>query len=445
MARHYANPRYPSSPRELAEALADPERAAEIFGASPESWDEFNHHYARSVAPELEARSREATQMVLAQHLQSTRGAPGLSFGANPVTRNRLYSKRAPGTAVDRVFEHSDAPWGEFLQAIHPRNEGGARVRGEIRAGMSTEVPSEGGFLVPETLRSDILMATLEKAIVRPRCQIVPMNTLRVPYPTIDDVSHTSSVLGGVVGYWTEEGAALQESQPAFGRTVLEAKKLTFYTDVPNELQADAPGLASFIERVLPDAVAFFEDQAFLTGSGVGEPLGVVNAAAAVQVTRATASQVNFADIVSMYSRMLPVALDDAVWICSPAVVGQLLQMYLNAGGTTPVAPPLWLSFGNGSPAAGDPPTHILGRPLFVTEKMPDLGGTGDLAFVNWSYYLLGDRQALTAEMSREYKFANDMTSWRIIERCDGRPWLTGALTPANGGATLSPYVLLAA
>jgi hypothetical protein len=38
--------------------------------------------------------------------------------------------------------------------------------------------------------------------------------------------------------YWTEESAALTESQSGFEKIVLDAKKLTMYGEIPNELIA---------------------------------------------------------------------------------------------------------------------------------------------------------------------------------------------------------------
>ena len=43
--------------------------------------------------------------------------------------------------------------------------------------------------------------------------------------------------------------------------------------------------------------------------------------------------------------------------------------------------------------AAGPAPMTIFGRPLIITEKAGQLGARGDLAFVDLSYYLVGDRQ----------------------------------------------------
>jgi hypothetical protein len=42
-----------------------------------------------------------------------------------------------------------------------------------------------------------------------------------------------------------------------------------------------------------------------------------------------------------------------------------------------------------------------------------------------------------------DYRFGNDQTAFRLIQRVDGRPWIQSAITPANGGSTLSPFVEL--
>jgi HK97 family phage major capsid protein len=89
-------------------------------------------------------------------------------------------------------------------------------------------------------------------------------------------------------------------------------------------------------------------------------------------------------------------------------------------------------------------PMSIFGRPLIITEKGGILGSRGDLAFVDLSYYLVGDRQVMTADSSTDYQFGNDKTTFRIIQRVDGRPWIQSAITPANGStSTLSPFVEL--
>jgi HK97 family phage major capsid protein len=143
-------------------------------------------------------------------------------------------------------------------------------------------------------------------------------------------------------------------------------------------------------------------------------------------------------DIAKMYARMLPASLGRAVWLISPDVLPDLLQMQLATG--TPIA--IWLTGGQGFES---PTLSLLGRPVIVTEKTPaGLGTVGDIAFIDFGYYLIGDRQIMQASSSPHFKFSSDKTAYRVIERVDGRPWLNSAITPKNGSATLTPIVKLA-
>lgn len=464
----------PETSEELEELLNDGPKLTGILkdGQFGELVSAYTKKQMEARSGELAAQVREGAQLGMAEFLKTNReegfipsarshipGDPLAPYGAGAAkaaARAKLFNKRALGAQLDK--EPYAKSIGTFLQATWHRAEKELADAGStedlaalrsfkktLRNALAERVPSEGGFLVPETLRSEILMVALENAIVRPRARVIPMDSLRVPYPTIDDTSHTSSVYGGVIGFWTEEAAALQASQPAFGRIVLEAKKLTGYTEIPNELLQDAvEALDQWFSEMFPLALAWFEDIAFISGDGVGQPQGYLNSPCSVTVTRAGSTKVQFADIAAMYPRMLPSSLRTAVWVCSPDVIGQLLQLVLGTLGTNAVAPPLWLQAVNGEASATLAPDYLLlGRPLFVTEKHPALGSQGDMAFVDFGYYLLGDRQSMQVSSSEHYKFANDLTAFRVVERLDGRTWIQSAITPENGGSTLSPVVLL--
>jgi HK97 family phage major capsid protein len=419
----------------------------------------------RANDPGLQAQVKEQMGSVLMEFLKDNRDGdaarrhgPGVPLDMTPAgilngqktPRFGLYNKRAPGASLDK-----EPGWGSDISAFfrtiwhntYKDDPGVIKARQTIRNAMSERVPADGGFLVPEVLRSDLLRVALETAIVRSRARIIPMETLRVPYPGVDDTSHVSNVYGGVTWNWTEEAASLSASQPSFLRVVLEAKKLTLYTEVPNELLADAIAtFQQFISEAFPEALAFGEDDAFINGSGQGEPQGYLNSPCAISVTRATASKVQFADIAAMFPKMLPASYNRAIWVCSPGVIAQLLQLVLSTGNATipVVAPPLWLTSTGGSPSAfGAPTWQLLGRPLYVTEKHPALGATGDLAYFDPGYYLLGDRQVMQATSSEHYKFQNDLTAIRVIERVDGRTWTQSPITAKNGTDLLSPVVVL--
>jgi HK97 family phage major capsid protein len=492
----------PETSEELEELLNDDARFTDLV-ATGQFADFTKQYIAKSLGntkAELGAQMREqlqlGTQQVLQDwEVQGMRPKPGAGQALNArdtrrvhsiansrmadaqyqVEKQKLFNPAAMGACVDD--EDYSQSLGAFIHAVYV-GEHKAQKRGDTEAvakfqdyktrlhnALSERIPAEGGFLVPEVLRSEILMVALEKAIVRPRARVIPMDSLRVPLPAIDDTSHSSSVYGGVVGYWTEEGAALTASAPSFSRVVLEAKKLTAYTTIPNELLQDSvTPLDTWFNSFFPTAIAWFEDVAFIgsatTGTGVGEPQGFLNAPAAVKVTASNSGhKIAFIDIASAYSRMWPQSLNTAVWLCSPDVLLQLMQLAVDpqqttSGTTQTIAPPGWLTSyqaietpggGNGDGIS----YRLMGRPLIVSEKMPSCssGNTttaGSLTFVDLGFYLLGDRQTMQVASSDQYLFANDLMAYRIIERLDGRFWLQSAITPENGSTnTLSPLVLI--
>jgi HK97 family phage major capsid protein len=446
----------PDTPAGLEEMMHDAARMKALF-KQKDGFANFVREYAKAIHnkdQEIATQVREETQRVLADWLKDNKeldGAQPVNLNFNSAAnapsstdaRNGLFNPKAMGAPLDKEFKDA----AEFFSLIWHNRQRDAQAQAQfarVRNAFSSTVPSEGGFLIPETLRSELLRVSLETSIVRPRARVIPMETLRVPFPAIDDTSHSSSVYGGIVGYWTEEGAALTQSQASFGRVVLDAKKLTAYTEVPNELVSDSiTSFQAFIDQIFPEALGFYEDVAFISGSGVGEPLGYLNGAANVSVARTGGGNaVEFTDIVNMYTRMLPSSLNRAVWIVSPAVIGDLLRLALTVAAGDSVSPPLWLT---GSQAISGPTLQLLGRPVLVSEKVPNLASAGDISFVDFGFYLVGDRQVMSAMSSPHFKFQNDMTAYRIIERLDGRPWLNSALTPKNGGPTLSPFVTLAA
>jgi HK97 family phage major capsid protein len=452
--------RVPTDAAELEVMLGNPQNMQRVFG-DKSLFAEFIGNYANTVLQknqDIATQVRDETQRVIGQFLRdnppSAEGAAWSPIDLGAVApsanytrettdhykRQGLYNAKAMGASINGEFE--DAA-GYFASIWHNANRD-AKLQAKlsrVRNAFSSTVPSEGGFLIPESLRSELLRVALESSIVRPRARVIPMETLRVPFPAVDETSHVSSVFGGIVAYWTAEGAALTESSAQFSQIVLDAKKLTTYTEVPNELLSDTIGsFEAFINMMFPEAIAFYEDDAYINGNGVGMPLGFRRGPAVVTVSKEVgqdAGSIVWENIIKMYSRMLPGSLGRAVWIASIDTFPQLATMALNVG-TGGSA--IWLN--NGSQG---PPMTILGRPVIFTEKLPTVGSAGDIMFVDLAYYLIGDRQVMSALSSPHYRFGQDKTAFRIIQRVDGTPWLRSAITPKNNGSTLSPFVQMEA
>ena len=172
-------------------------------------------------------------------------------------------------------------------------------------------------------------------------------------------------------------------------------------------------------------------------------PVGVLASPALISTTRTTTSHLKWADAVNLWSRIFPSSQKRAVWVYSPAAFADIAQFatVVGTGGSS-----VWISgAGAGNTAVDSPPMVLMGRPMICSEKVPTLGTAGDLGLYDFSYYLIGDRMQLSLTTSDQVAFATDQTAFRIIERLDGQPWIASALTPYNGGDTLSAFVTVAA
>jgi HK97 family phage major capsid protein len=429
---------------------ADPSK----IGADPAGFGSLIKNYVDANKADVQAQVAQQVQAALADFARDSAKLDGArpNLGANVSDKARpFYNAKAPGAALDGKFENLAEVFSLLRDERLGRVEAAQKLAG-IRNALGSPAPADGGFLIPEEYRAELQRIALENSVVRANgARVIPMSVPRIKFPVLDSTSNASSVHGGIIAYWGEEGAALTASSPTFATIALDVHKLTGYTTIPNELLADSqPSVGPLVDELFPQGLAYFEDYAFIAGSGVGQPLGFLNAGAAITVSKESSQAADtllWANIVKMYSRMLPTSLGSAVWIMNQTNIEQLLQMTLpvkNVAGTENVggAGPVGITYGNGT---SGPSFTLLGRPVILTEKVPAIGDLGDVNFVDLKYYFIGDRQQVSAATSQDFLFSTDTTAYRITSRVDGRPALLSALTPKTGSSTLSAFVKLEA
>ena len=451
----------PQTAAEMQQMMDDPKIAAQIIEAG--QWTEFNRAYAKAtdergemadlVRQSVEAAmqgtsaienkvaetARTTIETMLKEHgvNRPTLGKPdGMGTGAKA---SASYNPVAPGAALDDI---GFVNLGDYARSVFDKtNRPDPRMDKvhEVMNAYSSTDPASAGTLVPEEFRSQIYELALEGAVVRPRASVITMTGGSISLPYVDVTTHVGSFFGGMTFNWTPEGGTITASEAKFGRVKLEANKLTGGARVPNELWNDAPALNSWLMRSAPAGINFTEDVAFITGNGVGQPLGVQNSPAVISVTKETnqvAATIVTENILKMYARVVPQSLGNTVWLANPTTFPQLMTLSIAVGtGGAPV------SLVN---IHASPTMTMLGRPLVLTEKVPALGAAGDIGLYDFGFYLIGDRQAVSLESSEHSRFMNDETELRLILRVDGRPWIQSALTPTNGDS-LSPFVILGA
>src|SRR5262249_2989977 len=157
-----------------------------------------------------------------------------------------------------------------------------------------------------------------ESAVIRPRATVIPMGSQTLALPAVDTTSNATTGFGGIQTYWVDESTAPTETSAKFAQVKPDAKKLMAYCTAPSQLPADAPAYGAFLDQALPQALAFEEDYRFMSGTGVGEPLGFINCPAAIVATAVSGQGANTIvtdNLAAMYARMLPSSLGRAIWI----------------------------------------------------------------------------------------------------------------------------------
>ena len=319
------------------------------------------------------------------------------------------------------------------------------------KAALAESTGTTGGYTVPPQFVNQLMQLSVEDSIVRERATIMPMTSLTMQVPALDQTtvqsSGTTPFLGGISATWTAEAATRAETEPTFRQIELKAHELSFYTVASNNLLADnAVGLDSLLTQLFSQAIAWYTDYAYLQGNGVGKPLGILNSSATITVNRATSSQFSFADACGMLAKLyrLIATGESVAWVMSPSVIPQLLQMK-DAGNNLVFIPVLQAGAREAIPQPKGPMSFgtLFGIPVIISEKLPALGTRGDVMLCDFSKYLLGDRMELQIDVSPHVKFLTNQMVWRVIWRGDGQPWLNNYITLADASTTVSAFVAL--
>jgi len=322
------------------------------------------------------------------------------------------------------------------LQLMSKQGEPVIKTAGHLEIGED----SQGGFLVPEVYRKELYEIALENSVVRAHgATVIPMTSDSVKIPYVNDTSHAATVFGGVSGVWTAEAEQKSAKKPTFGQMELTPHKLAAITYASNELIDDSMiAIAALLKRMFGSALGYFEDDAFIVGTGAGQPLGIQNCGCTINNPRNTVNRVMIEDLAEMWMRLLPASYKYAYWVINPTVIPEILEM----------------GSGNAADASGKNLVYtenikdtlvwkIFGRPVLISEKMQALGTQGDIGLYDFRYYLIGDRQPVTIDASEHIRFDYDETAWRAVLRVAGQCWPAAPMTLRRGGTTQSPFVQL--
>lgn len=353
----------------------------------------------------------------------------------------RHYLMAVMNASTGRAVAQADA---EKLRFLRTQSQGfQATVGSDEQSGASDP---HGGFLVPMGFSPDLLSIRSAMDPVAPLVRAVPMQTPSLALPVRADKNHSSSVSGGLTVTRRPETVAGSASRMSFEQVRLTANPLFGLAYTSEEVLTDSPiSFIALLEQGFSDEFAAKLMYERLRGTGVGEFLGVINAACTVSIAKET-GQAGATIVKENVDKMQAQcwAYHAAVWLANQSTVPQLksLSQVVGTGGA-PVS--YYSEMPAGMDENGMPKTQAMlnGRPLFFTEHCSALGTVGDLVLGVWSEYLEGTYQPLQSAESIHVRFVNHERAFKFWLRNDGRPWWSTYITPVNG-SNLSPFLTLA-
>lgn len=315
---------------------------------------------------------------------------------------------------------------GDFMSAV---KAGGTDPRLNFVSAQTMGTGSEGGFLIPQKIGEMIMSFNAEVGIVRPRATVIPGGTnpdAEISFPALDQ-SGTKGVYSGVVTTWLAEGDTIDETSFSVREIKMQPKAVAGYIAFSNKLLRNTAAASTLGTKLLSEAINKAEDDAFISGDGVGKPMGFLNHASAKAINRNTANTVKFIDLATMVQNHKG---DRKEWVISQTLYATILTMEDGAGK---------LIFTNG--IDGLSPT-MLGFPVRWSERTPTIGTKGDIMLLDLSYYYVKDGSGLLLSASEHVQFLSDKTVFKVTKSVDGQSSMNSTLKLENA-ETVSPFVIL--
>ena len=271
---------------------------------------------------------------------------------------------------------------------------------------------SEGGYLVPDEFERTLVEALEEENVFRTLAHVIKTSSGDRKIPVVASKGTAS---------WVDEEGAYTESDDAFSQVSIGAYKLGTMIKVSEELLADSVfDLEAYISKEFARRIGAREEESFFNGDGKGKPLGILAAAggAEVGVTAASATAITADEVIDLFYSLKAPYRKNAVWVLNDATVKQIRKLKDTTGQY------LWQP----SLVAGTPDT-ILGRPVKTSAFMPTAAaGAKTIAFGDFKYYWIADRQGRTFKKLSELYAANGQVGFMGTQRVDGKLILTEAI-----------------
>ncbi len=387
----------------------------------------------------LELREKRAKAWETAKaFLDTKRGTDGLISAEDTATYEKMEADVVNlGKEIDRLERQQTLDL-ELSKPVNTPITGKPTATGETKTGRATDeykqafwktmrnknthydvsnalqvgTDSEGGYLVPDEFERTLVEALLEENIFRKLAKVITTSSGDKKIPVVATKGTAS---------WVDEEGAIPESDDSFGQVSIGAYKLATMIKVSEELLNDSIfNLESYIAKEFARRIGTKEEEAFFVGDGTGKPTGIFNATggAGTGITTAGATAITVDEIMDLFFSLKSPYRKNSTFVMNDATVKAIRKLKDGNGQY------LWTP----SITAGTPDT-ILTRPVLTSAFVPTIeAGKKTVAFGDFSYYWVADRQGRAFKRLNELFAATGQVGFMATQRVDGKLILPEAI-----------------
>ena len=273
-----------------------------------------------------------------------------------------------------------------------------------LTSGITGGSDSGGHYLVPQEWENQILEKQRELFVMRQIADVQLSENDR-NIPITDDYGESK---------WINEAEPYPESDAKFSEKKLHAYKVGRTCKVSEELLMDnAYNLEQWLINVFAHTNGLAMETAYIHGDGVDKPRGFLNDA---ETVRAKGSLLIYDDLFEMFAELKQGYYTGAVWLMNRRTLITIMKMKDDAGNY------IYAPFTPKDSAGTAPIGHILGKPVILSELMPDIGaGKKPIAFGDFKRYRIHDRAGYQIQRLNELYAETGFIGFRGMQRTDGK------------------------
>ena len=281
-----------------------------------------------------------------------------------------------------------------------------------VRNALSITPDTDGGYLVPDHFEKTLVQTLNDTLAIRKLAHVFKTASGSLKIPVLESRAKAA---------WVDEGESITETTETFGQKTIGAHKLTALVKVSEELLNDSAfDLENYFATEFARRIGNAEEAAFISGNGSGKPTGILAdiGGAEIGVTAASETAITADEIIDLFYSLKSPYRKKAIWVLNDRTIKAIRKLKDSNGQY------LW------QPALheGEFDT-ILGKRIYTSPFAPEIGaGAKTIAFGDFSYYWIGDRQGVAFKRLNERYAETGQVGFLASKRVDAKLVLPEAI-----------------